>query len=58
MKTSCKCPLCNFEDERTKVYQHFQTSHRKSELSRKILADEYEDADWMGAKYCNTGKAD
>jgi len=38
-RTSTRCPLCEFEDDRTAVYQHLQISHRKSELSRKILAD-------------------
>jgi len=38
-RTSARCPLCEFEDDRTAVYQHLQVSHRKSELSRKLLAD-------------------
>ncbi|MEF8851983.1 MAG: hypothetical protein V5A44_03005 [Haloarculaceae archaeon] len=37
----CECPLCGFEDDRTTVYTHLQTAHRKSELSRRILAEEY-----------------
>jgi len=37
----CECPLCDFEDDRTTVYTHLQTAHRKSELSRNLLDEAY-----------------
>lgn len=56
--TRWECPLCDYTAERTKVYKHLQTSHRKSELSRKVLEAEYADADWVGEKYCKAPSAD
>ena len=57
-ETICDCPLCEFRDDRTAVYQHLQTSHKKSELSRKVLETEYADAEWVGQKYCKSVQAD
>jgi|GEM_PF-2266629 len=57
-RTTTCCPLCEFEDERTAVYQHLQISHRKSELSRKILADAYGEAERIEAVEGNSGTAD
>jgi len=56
-RTTTCCPLCEFEDDRTAVYQHLQISHRKSELSRKILADAGE-ADRIEAVEGSSGTAD
>jgi len=56
-RTITCCPLCEFEDEQTAVYQHLQISHRKSELSRKILADAGE-ADRIEVIGGNSGTAD
>ena len=42
--SSCECPLCDFEDDRTTVYTHLQTAHRKSELSRELMLEECERA--------------
>jgi hypothetical protein len=34
---NCVCPLCDKDGEVTRIYQHLQTTHRKSELSRELL---------------------
>jgi hypothetical protein len=57
-RTNVRCPLCGFEDERTAVYQHLQVSHRKSELSRTVLADAEEEPDRIDAVESTSGTAD
>jgi hypothetical protein len=36
----CYCPLCEHADTRTKIYQHLQTTHRKSALAEALLAEQ------------------
>jgi hypothetical protein len=57
-RTTARCPLCEFEGERTDVYQHLQVSHRKSELSRKVLADAEGKPDRIDAVESPSGTAD
>lgn len=51
------CPLCEFQDTYQAVYRHLQKSHRKSELSREVLENRHTDADWVGAKFCESQSA-
>lgn len=37
--TNCVCPLCDKDGGVTRIYQHLQTTHRKSELSRRLLEE-------------------
>ena len=57
-RSTASCPLCEFEDDRTAVYQHLQISHRKSELSRKILTDAYGEPDRLETIEGTSGTAD
>jgi hypothetical protein len=41
---NCPCPLCDLTHETTRVYQHLQTSHRKSTLSRRLLEETHEES--------------
>jgi hypothetical protein len=35
----CTCPICDHESTYVQVYQHLQTGHRKSTLSRTLLEE-------------------
>jgi hypothetical protein len=44
-------PLCDRTGSTTRIYQHLQTTHRKSELSRRLLeALEGESKELVGAE--------
>jgi hypothetical protein len=45
------CPLCERTGSTTRIYQHLQTTHRKSELSRRLLEEvEGESKELLGAE--------
>jgi bacterioferritin (cytochrome b1) len=46
-----RCPLCEREDAYVRLYEHLQTSHRKSAVSRALLESTTdataENVDWL-----------
>jgi hypothetical protein len=41
----CTCPICDHESTYVRVYQHLQTGHRKSTLSRTLLEEREDDTE-------------
>ena len=45
------CPICEKAGSTTRIHQHLQTTHRKSELSRRLLEEvEGESKELVGAE--------